>query len=84
MRLSVAISRLLLHPPHPGDHRGQSRPKTFPIRSSPPAPGAIEADAPKAFTKTNSGLQYRVLRKGTGAGPEGIEHREGALPRLAR
>lgn len=36
----------------------------------PAGAGAIEADAPKTFTKTNSGLQYRVLRKGTGAAPK--------------
>lgn len=31
--------------------------------------GALDADAPTAFTATPSGLQYRVLRKGTGANP---------------
>lgn len=36
----------------------------------PSGAGAIEADAPKTFAKTNSGLQYRVLRKGTGAAPK--------------
>ena len=35
----------------------------------PAGAGKIEADAPKAFTSTPSGLQYRVLRKGTGAAP---------------
>lgn len=36
----------------------------------PAGAGAIDADAPKTFTKTPSGLQYRVLRKGTGANPK--------------
>ena len=36
----------------------------------PAGAGAIEADAPKAFTTTKSGLQYRVLRKGSGANPK--------------
>jgi FKBP-type peptidyl-prolyl cis-trans isomerase FkpA len=31
----------------------------------PKGAGKIDADAPKAFTKTASGLQYRVLRKGS-------------------
>jgi FKBP-type peptidyl-prolyl cis-trans isomerase FkpA len=36
----------------------------------PAGAGAIDADAPKTFTTTDSGLQYRVLRKGTGANPK--------------
>jgi len=36
----------------------------------PPGAGVIDADAPKAFTSTPSGLQYRVLRKGAGANPK--------------
>jgi FKBP-type peptidyl-prolyl cis-trans isomerase len=36
----------------------------------PPRAGKVDADAPKAFTKTASGLQYRVLRKGAGAAPK--------------
>ena len=36
----------------------------------PTGAGAIDADAPKAFASTASGLQYRVLRKGTGANPK--------------
>ena len=36
----------------------------------PAGAGKVDADAPKAFTKTASGLQYRVLRKGTGANPK--------------
>ena len=36
----------------------------------PAGAGKLDADAPKAFATTNSGLQYRVLRKGTGANPK--------------
>jgi FKBP-type peptidyl-prolyl cis-trans isomerase FkpA len=36
----------------------------------PAGAGKLDADAPKAFAKTASGLQYRVLRKGTGAAPK--------------
>jgi len=36
----------------------------------PAGAGKVNADAPKAFTKTASGLQYRVLRKGAGANPK--------------
>ena len=32
-------------------------------------PGAVDADAPKEFTKTSSGLQYRIRRKSDGAQP---------------
>ncbi len=30
------------------------------------APGAVDADAPEAFTETKSGLKYRILRKSEG------------------
>ena len=61
--LLVSLSFLLLLPetlmaddvPHP---------------TLPTGAGAIDADAPKAFASTASGLQYRVLRKGTGANPK--------------
>jgi FKBP-type peptidyl-prolyl cis-trans isomerase len=36
----------------------------------PKGAGAIDADAAKTFSTTPSGLQYRVLRKGTGANPK--------------
>jgi FKBP-type peptidyl-prolyl cis-trans isomerase FkpA len=32
--------------------------------------GKLDANAPKAFTKTSSGLKYRVLRKGAGKMPK--------------
>lgn len=34
-------------------------------------PGPSDKDAPKDFTKTKSGLQYKVLRKGDGDKPKG-------------
>ncbi|MBM4075253.1 MAG: FKBP-type peptidyl-prolyl cis-trans isomerase [Planctomycetes bacterium] len=36
----------------------------------PPAPGPDDADAPKEFTTTKSGLKYRVLRKSDGTKPK--------------
>jgi FKBP-type peptidyl-prolyl cis-trans isomerase FkpA len=36
----------------------------------PAGAGKLDADAPKSFATTPSGLQYRVLRKGTGASPK--------------
>ena len=36
----------------------------------PAGAGKLDADAPKAFAATPSGLQIRVLRKGTGASPK--------------
>ncbi len=36
----------------------------------PTGAGKIDESAPKAFTKTGSGLKYRVLRKGSGANPK--------------
>jgi FKBP-type peptidyl-prolyl cis-trans isomerase len=44
--------------------------KEVPHPALPAGAGAIAADAPKAFTKTGSGLQYRVLRGGAGAKPK--------------
>lgn len=39
----------------------------------PAGAGKMDADAPKTFTKTGSGLQYRVLRKGTGGAPKATD-----------
>lgn len=33
-------------------------------------PGSIDADAPKEFTTTDTGLKYRILRKTTSAKPK--------------
>lgn len=40
-----------------------------PLPKMPENAGKADADAPKVFTKTASGLQYRVLRQGTGKKP---------------
>lgn len=42
----------------------------LPHPNLPAGAGAIAEDAPKTFAKTPSGLQYRVLRAGTGANPK--------------
>jgi FKBP-type peptidyl-prolyl cis-trans isomerase FkpA len=44
--------------------------KDVPLPQLPPGAGKMDADAPKSMTKTNSGLQYRILRKGTGVKPK--------------
>ena len=41
-----------------------------PFPELPKGAGKIDADAPATFTQTDSGLKYRVLRKGTGAQPK--------------
>ncbi|MFM7137167.1 MAG: FKBP-type peptidyl-prolyl cis-trans isomerase [Planctomycetota bacterium] len=41
-----------------------------PHPSLPEGAGPIDADAPKEFTTTPSGLKYRVLRKGAGGKPK--------------
>ena len=38
--------------------------------SAPTGPMAIDPDAPTEFTETDSGLKYRVLRKGNGEHPQ--------------
>jgi FKBP-type peptidyl-prolyl cis-trans isomerase len=37
--------------------------------SGPKGPNAIDEDAPTEFTKTDSGLKYRILRKSSGRKP---------------
>jgi FKBP-type peptidyl-prolyl cis-trans isomerase len=39
----------------------------------PAGAGKLDADAPKVFASTPSGLQYRVLRKGAGANPKATD-----------
>lgn len=36
-------------------------------------PGEKDEDAPEEFTKTKSGLEYRILRKGTGERPKATD-----------
>ena len=43
--------------------------KEVPPPQLPSGAGKMDADAPKSMTKTGSGLQYRILRKGSGAKP---------------
>ena len=44
--------------------------KEVPYPELPKGAGAIEKDAPKTFTKTDSGLEYRILRKGEDKKPK--------------
>lgn len=41
-----------------------------PLPKLPAGAGAVDANAPKTFTTTKSGLKYRVLREGKGAKPK--------------
>jgi FKBP-type peptidyl-prolyl cis-trans isomerase len=47
--------------------------KAVPNPELPPGAGKIDSDAPKGFTKTPSGLEYRVLRKGSGPKPKATD-----------
>lgn len=44
--------------------------KEVPLPKLPTGAGKIDANAPKKFTKTPSGLGYRILRKGKGNAPK--------------
>ena len=37
------------------------------------SPGAVDADAPREFTTTRSGLKYRILRKSNGQRPRATD-----------
>jgi FKBP-type peptidyl-prolyl cis-trans isomerase len=43
--------------------------QNIPLPKMPEGSGKTDANAPTAFSKTSSGLQYRILRQGTGAKP---------------
>jgi len=43
------------------------------LPAMPKTAGKVDADAPKTFSTTASGLKYRVLRKGEGAKPKATE-----------
>jgi FKBP-type peptidyl-prolyl cis-trans isomerase FkpA len=48
----------------------KSKEKEVAYPELPKGAGEIDKDAPKTFTKTDSGLKYRILRKGKGAKPK--------------
>jgi len=50
--------------------------KEVPHPELPKGAGAIEKDAPKVFTKTDSGLEYRILRKGEEKKPKATDNVE--------
>ena len=43
---------------------GEDKPKEVPFPKMPKGAGDMDKDAPKSFTTTESGLKYRILRKG--------------------
>ena len=47
-----------------------------PFPPLPPGAGAIDPKAPKAFTATESGLKYRILRQGAGVKPAAVQRVE--------
>src|SRR5262249_30268791 len=47
--------------------------QNIPLPKLPEGAGKADADAPLAFTKTPSGLQYRILRKGAGGKPKATD-----------
>lgn len=47
--------------------------KDVPFPELPKGAGKIDADAPKKFTQTKSGLNYRILRKGADAKPKATD-----------
>jgi beta-glucosidase len=46
----------------------------MPYPELPKKAGRIDKDAPRKFQETDSGLKYRVLRKGTGKAPEAVDN----------
>ncbi len=48
----------------------QAQEKDIAYPQLPQGAGKIDEDAPKSFSKTDSGLQYRILRKGSDTKPK--------------
>jgi FKBP-type peptidyl-prolyl cis-trans isomerase len=66
----VSISLLLLVSFLLPETAVHADPAEVPHPQLPAGAGKIDAAAPKTFASTNSGLQYRILRKGGGANPK--------------
>ena len=66
----LALTLCFQEPAVPADPAANGTTADAPHPKLPRGAGAIDADAPKAFTTTASGLRYRVLRKGKGANPK--------------
>jgi FKBP-type peptidyl-prolyl cis-trans isomerase FkpA len=49
-------------------------PKKADLPDLPPGAGPMDADAPEEFTRTKSGLYYRILRKSNGRKPHSVDH----------
>src|SRR5687768_10037405 len=47
--------------------------KDVELPKMPKGAGKVDKDAPKTFTKTGSGLKYRVLRKGSATKPKATD-----------
>ena len=69
MRLTcgIAVLGLFLLLPEVAVSADESKEVALP--ELPKGAGKVDADAPKKFTATESGLKYRILRKGTGGKP---------------
>lgn len=63
--LSLFLVLALIHP-----EVSVSADAEVPLPQLPKGAGVLDADAPKTFTKTASGLEYRILRKGAGVTPK--------------
>jgi FKBP-type peptidyl-prolyl cis-trans isomerase FkpA len=67
---SVAAVLFLMGALVTGQQTVQGQEKEVAYPQLPPGAGKIDEGAPKSFTKTASGLQYRILRNGTGTKPK--------------
>ncbi|MEX2173475.1 MAG: FKBP-type peptidyl-prolyl cis-trans isomerase [Pirellulaceae bacterium] len=65
----LALSLLLL----PEALLSAQESKDVPLPKLPKGAGSVDKDAPKQFTKTASGLKYRVLRKSNGGKPKATD-----------